>query len=116
MRAVVLTQKKRSRRVRGRDRVDRTVRRPQGDFIERLWQAKTVFAFSPDLALAGYVQYDSVSRNVGLNARLRWTVKPGDDVFLVWNRGWRSPTEGDGFRLAKEADQVVLKVRWNFRP
>jgi len=91
-------------------------RLPQGDFIERLWQAKSVFAFSPDLVLAGYVQYDSVSRNVGLNARLRWTVKPGNDVFLVWNRGWLSPAEGNGFRLTKESDQVVLKARWTWRP
>jgi hypothetical protein len=91
-------------------------RLPEGDFIERLWQTKTVFAFSPDLVLAGYVQYDSVSRNVGLNARLRWTVKPGDDVFLVWNRGWLSPAEGDGLRLTKQSDQIVLKARWTFRP
>ena len=91
-------------------------RLPQGDFIERLWQAKTVFAFSPDLVLAAYAQYDSVSRNVGLNARLRWTVRPGNDVFLVWNRGWLSPTKGDGFRLTKESDQIVLKIRWTFRP
>jgi hypothetical protein len=89
---------------------------PQGNFIERLWQAKTVFAFSPDLVLAGYVQYDSVSRNVGLNARLRWTVRPGNDVFLVWNRGWLSPAEGNGFGLSKQSDQVVLKARWTVRP
>ena len=89
---------------------------PQGNFIERLWQVKTVYAFSPDLVLAAYAQYDSGSRNVGLNARLRWTVRPGNDVFLVWNRGWRSPEEGRAFNLAKESDQIVLKARWTFRP
>jgi hypothetical protein len=89
---------------------------PQGHFIDRLWQAKAVYAFSPDLVLAGYLQYDSLSRNVGLNARLRWTVKPGNDVFLVWNRGWRSPEEGDAGNLHVETDQIVLKLRWTFRP
>lgn len=89
---------------------------PQGNFIERLWQAKAVYAFSPDLVLAGYVQYDSLSRNVGLNARLRWTVKPGNDVFLVWNRGWLSPGEGSAYSLRTQSDQIVLKARWTFRP
>ena len=91
-------------------------RLPQGDFIERLWQAKAVYAFSPDLVLATYVQYDSGSRDVGLNTRLRWTVHPGKDVFLVWNRGWRSPGEGHAYDLETRADQIVLKARWTFRP
>ncbi|MGH9400426.1 MAG: hypothetical protein ACRD00_08645, partial [Thermoanaerobaculia bacterium] len=89
---------------------------PQGNFITRLWQAKAVYAFSPDLILSGYAQYDSESRNVGLNARLRWTVKPGNDVFLVWNRGWLSPGEGNAYDLATRSDQIILKARWTFRP
>lgn len=89
---------------------------PQGDFIERLWQFKAIVAFSPDLILSAYAQYDSLSRNVGLNARLRWTVKPGNDVFLVWNRGWLAPSEGNTYNLMAQSDQIVLKVRWTFRP
>ncbi|MGH9398951.1 MAG: DUF5916 domain-containing protein [Thermoanaerobaculia bacterium] len=39
---------------------------PQGNFITRLWQAKAVYAFSPDLILSGYAQYDSESSKRGL--------------------------------------------------
>ncbi len=89
---------------------------PQGDFIERLWQVKAIAAFSPDLILSAYAQYDSLSRNAGLNARLRWTVQPGNDIFLVWNRGWLSPGQGNTYNLTTQSDQIVLKVRWTFRP
>jgi hypothetical protein len=88
---------------------------PQGDFIHRLWALKAVYAFTPDLVLSDFVQYDSESRTVGMNARLRWTVRPGNDVFLVWNRGWRRPLEDRGFSAIPVSDQVVLKLRWTFR-
>ncbi len=29
------------------------------------------------------------SQNVDNNMRLRWTIQPGNDLFIVWNRGWQ---------------------------
>jgi hypothetical protein len=84
---------------------------PEGDFIHRLWQLKTIYAFSPNLVLSAYTQYDSESRDLGLNSRLRWTVRPGRDLFVVWNKDWQrqiSPRD----RFQEEADQVVVKLRW----
>ncbi|HEY0782048.1 MAG TPA: DUF5916 domain-containing protein, partial [Thermoanaerobaculia bacterium] len=86
-------------------------RLPEGDFIERLWQLKTFYAFTPDLTAAAFTQYDSASRDLGLNARLRWTFSPGCDLFLVWNRNWMQPP-GDGLRLHPAADELTLKLRW----
>ena len=88
---------------------------PEGDFIERLWQLRAVYSFSPDLFFQSFVQYDSVSRNVGMNSVVRWTIEPGRDLFLVWNRGWVSPLQGGTADLKTVADQVVLKIRWTFR-
>jgi len=65
--------------------------------------------------VSNFLQYDSESRTVGMNARLRWTIEPGNDVFLVWNRGWRRPLEGRGYTLTALSDEVVLKLRWTFR-
>jgi hypothetical protein len=31
------------------------------------------------------MQYDNVSRVVGLNTRFRWIIRPGSDLFLVYN-------------------------------
>jgi hypothetical protein len=88
---------------------------PEGNFIFRLWQLKTIYAFSPDLLLATFLQYESESENLGLNARLRWTIRPGRDLFVVWNRGWRHPiSDGSPYFLSPETDQVIVKLRWTF--
>jgi hypothetical protein len=34
------------------------------------------------------VQYDNLSRQVGLNTRLRYTYRPGSDLYFVVNQGW----------------------------
>lgn len=88
---------------------------PWGSFITRLYQLRGVYSFTPDLVLSTYVQYDTDTRDLGLNGRLRWTIRPGTDVFLVWNRGWRE-MGADAHGLAPQAEQVTLKVRWTLRP
>jgi hypothetical protein len=88
---------------------------PEGNFIFRLWQLKAVYAFNPNLLLATFFQYDSESQNLGMNARLRWTIKPGDDLFLVWNKSWRHPvSEGISDLLVQDSNQIILKLRLTF--
>ena len=92
-------------------------RLPEGDFIEQLWQQKAIFAFSPDLVLSLYTQYDSVSRNLGAAVRLRFTIRPGADLYVVWNRGWIHPlAAARGTELDVQDDQAVIKLRWAWRP
>jgi hypothetical protein len=88
---------------------------PEGNFFFRLWQLKTVYAFNPNLLLSAFFQYDSESRDLGMNARLRWTIKPGSDLFVVWNKGWKHPIspETPGL-LVDDADQIIVKLRWTF--
>ena len=62
---------------------------PQGNFVQRLWQLQGAYACSPNLVLSSFIQYDTESQNVGTNTRLRWTIKPGNDLFIGWNRGWQ---------------------------
>ncbi|MGH9365859.1 MAG: DUF5916 domain-containing protein, partial [Thermoanaerobaculia bacterium] len=88
---------------------------PQGNFIQRLWQLRAVYSFTPDLFVQSFVQYDSESRNTGVNTLLRWTIQPGRDLFLVWNHGWVSPLEGGAWNLQTTGNQVILKLRWTFR-
>jgi hypothetical protein len=90
---------------------------PEGDFTVRAVETRVVYAFSPDLVLSAYGQYDSESRNMGLNTRLRWTLTPGTDLYVVWNRGWRRPLAEDGWSgLETLGDQAVVKLRWTWRP
>jgi len=59
------------------------------------------------------VQYDSESHLLGAQSRFRWTRKPGNDVFVVFNRGWeRLETSGE---LLPTYDRGSLKVQYTFR-
>lgn len=90
-------------------------RLPQGNFVQRLWQFNTVYAFSAYLSLSSFLQYDSVTQNVGNNMRLRWTLKPGNDLFVVWNRGWKRLILSPNDVLAPDTELLAIKLRWTFR-
>jgi Domain of unknown function (DUF5916) len=88
----------------------------QGKFVQRLWQLNFTYAFDPNLVLTSFAQYDNESQSVGNNMRLRWTLKPGNDVFVVWNRGWTRLILGPSERgLVPDSDLVAVKLRWTFR-
>ena len=62
------------------------------------------------------MQYDTEAQNLGTNTRLRWTLKPGNDLFIVWNRGWRHLlTSPRDLTLAPETELLAVKLRWTFR-
>jgi hypothetical protein len=63
------------------------------------------------LILSSYAQYDTASRHVGVNNRLRWTIRPNADLFLAWNRGWKHPLSEDDRFLIPLSDQFVVKLR-----
>ena len=89
---------------------------PQGNFVQRLWQLNLAYAFSPNLVLTSFLQYDTESQNVGNNMRLRWTIKPGNDLFIVWNRGWkRLIMTREDLSLVPENELIAVKLRWTFR-
>ncbi|MEM7417951.1 MAG: DUF5916 domain-containing protein [Gemmatimonadota bacterium] len=62
---------------------------PGGDFTASLYELETDWTPSPWVAVTGQLQYDDQSDIVGFFARLRWIVKPGNDVFLVLTQNWR---------------------------
>lgn len=88
----------------------------EGNFVQRLWQLQGAFAWNPNLILTSFIQYDTETQNLGTNTRLRWTLKPGNDLFIVWNRSWKrlvsDPREVD---LVPESDAMAVKLRWTFR-
>jgi hypothetical protein len=89
----------------------REVRLPEGDFDVHLASLRLDLALTPDLTWSTVAQYDNKSDDVGLNSRIRWTWRPGSDVFLVWNQGW----EYDDARFAPLTSEVTLKVGATFR-
>ena len=88
----------------------------EGSFVQRLWQFRGAYSWNPNLSLSSFFQYDTESQNVGINTRLRWTIRPGNDVFLVWNRGWQKVIrDPHDLNLVPNGELIAVKVRWTFR-
>jgi hypothetical protein len=58
------------------------------------------------------VQYDTDSQNIGLQSRLRWILRPGNELYFVINHAWREE-EFDRFVAAQT--HVRVKLNYTFR-
>jgi hypothetical protein len=85
---------------------------PAGRFTARVLEGRLEMNASPDLGLSTLVQYDSDSRELGWQSRLRWRIRPGSDLFVVFNRGWLR--EEDGVYRPR-FDHGSAKVQHTFR-
>ncbi|PWU06525.1 MAG: hypothetical protein C5B51_12155 [Terriglobia bacterium] len=88
----------------------------EGSFVQRLFQVNVARAFQPNLILTSFFQYDTQAGSLGNNVRLRWTIRPGNDVFVVWNRNWqRLVLSPHDVSIVPDKNALTLKVRWTFR-
>ena len=61
----------------------------EGSFTARLYRFVADNQFNPWIAMTNNVQYDSVSGRLGWQGRFRWIMRPGNDVYFVYNHNWR---------------------------
>lgn len=87
---------------------------PEGDFIARIITSNIDFAVSPFLAFTNLIQYDNRSDNLGWQSRVRWTLQPGRDLFIIFNQGWIQDSMG-GFRFQAQDTKVSTKFQYTFR-
>ena len=73
-----------------RNRVDL----PQGSFTTRLYRLILDTQLNPRVYAVNNLQYDSVSRVLGWQARFRWIVSPGNDLYLVYQHNWLEAPSG----------------------
>lgn len=66
------------------------VRLQQGALDTNLYRLSGSWNLSPLMSMNGNVQYDDVSQVLGLFARARWIIRPGNDVFVVWSHNWQN--------------------------
>jgi hypothetical protein len=64
------------------------VRMPAGQFVANTVRLRGDYAFNPRLNSTLFAQWDNQSNRASANARVRWTVKPGSDLYVVWNSSW----------------------------
>ena len=86
---------------------------PQGDFVTRLVGLSTQVMFSTNLAWITLMQYDNVSEVLGVNTRLHWIPKAGQEGFIVLNHNLQDFDKNASFRSA--AADVSVKFKYTFR-
>ena len=90
---------------------------PQGNFTANVYEIETEWDPTPSVSAKLQIQYDEVSELVGLFSRLRWIVKPGSNIFLVYRHNWRNMGAG----LFEDRDLITfsrgasLKLNYTYR-
>lgn len=87
-------------------------RLPGGRFETTLVGARFRYGITPDLELNSFVQYDTDSKDLGSNSRLRWIVSRAAEVFVIYNHNVANRLD----RWAFESNQLAAKLRLALRP
>ncbi len=88
------------------------IRLDEGNFDTSLIMYRLDYSFTPFISLANFVQYDTDTRNIGLQSRLRWIMKPGREFFVVFNHSWQENAL-DRFEAAQT--HFRFKLNYTFR-
>lgn len=83
----------------------------EGDFTTDLFLFEGNFDFTNATFLSTKLQYDTLSELMGLNTRFRWIIRPGSDVYLVYNHNWLR--EFDRFQTRQRTG--TIKVTYSYR-
>ena len=83
------------------------------DFTEELFGARVMFNFSPDLQLSSLTQYDTQSRELGSNNKLRWTFDSLGDIFIVYNHNMVRRVDQKRWEFI--SSEIPFKIQYAFR-
>lgn len=86
---------------------------PQGDFVTRLTSVSTQVAFSSTLYWISLAQYDNLSEQLGINTRLQWIPRAGQEGFIVLNYNLQDLDRDNSFESAYS--DISVKFRYTFR-
>jgi len=86
---------------------------PGGDFITRLITLNSEYAFNSTLYWVTLVQYDNVSEIIGVNTRLQWIPKAGQEGFIVLNYNMEDRDKDNDFSSLSR--DLSLKFTYTFR-
>ncbi len=88
---------------------------PQGSFRTDLLVSRVTWTLSPRMFFSGLIQYNSSTRTVSNNLRLRWEYSPGSELFVVYTEDRDSdPLRPDRFSGLRNRG-LVVKVNRLFR-
>ncbi len=82
-----------------------------GAFQTHIARVRVNVLFTPDISWNTFIQYDNVSKLMGINSRFRWIIEPGREFFFVVNQGFL--VESDRFQST--GTELTTKLGWTFR-
>jgi hypothetical protein len=86
---------------------------PEASFATRIVSLKANIAFNVEWAWINFIQYDNVSDRLGVNSRLRWIPRQGQELFFVVNYDFTDPQETRDFR--SDLRETTVKFSYTFR-
>lgn len=92
---------------------DVEARLSSGTYHTQLISADCKVTAGPDLVWKNLLQYDTESKQVGFQTRLRWILTPGQDLFLVGLFGWEKAAHERSFQ--SESQAVAFKLTYTLR-
>lgn len=85
----------------------------EGRFHTRLYRFTAETQVNPQVSLVNNVQYDSQSAVLGWQSRLRWIIKPGNDLYFVYIHNWLDdPLSNRIYTLERRA---TSKISYTYR-
>ena len=60
----------------------------EGNFKTNLIRFLGDFDFSPFISFSSNIQYDDITKQIGMNNRFKYTITPGSDIYFVYNHNW----------------------------
>ena len=84
----------------------------EGEFSTRVFRSVLNAQFSPWVSIGNNLQYDTVSGILGWQARFRWILRPGNDLFFVYTHNWQ---ELEPERFGTLDRRAVSKIAYTHR-
>ncbi len=75
----------------------------EGSFSTRVLRLNANTQFSPSISLINNLQHDSVSHILGWQSRLRWILRPGNNLYFVYAHNWLEIPGTDWVTLDRSA-------------
>ena len=88
---------------------------PGGSFRTDLLRGRVTYTFTPRTFASGLFQYNSTTRALGTNLRLRWEYSPGSELFVVYTEEQELDPLRPSRSLALRNRAFVVKVNRLFR-
>jgi len=83
-----------------------------GDFTVRVERFTLDYSFDSETSLETLIQADNQSDALGLQARYRWIIEDGREIFIVLDSGWEELATG---AIVPQANDLTFKIVYSIR-